>query len=249
MNKIYTGALLLLLFNFGCDCFHTCNGPEIETLLYFRYVNDDLPPLEEIYDVTEQGPLLVNVLYDSDGDWIADKALYFSQNPEDSTPKVKDIKGKITRKYVTKANIREYFTYTPENRIMETLIEPIDADKINRRRFESPEYKKAVESILRMSPNFKANDISAKDIEKKEENSRTLEILLFPINLPPDIVSNTVLTLFNPFCSMAKGEGVSNLWLPISVFSPILGIVGGIMDAWHGYPFWNPIALDEHRKY
>ena len=23
----------------------------------------------------------------------------------------------------------------------------------------------------------------------------------------------------------------------------------GVLDAWHGYPFWDPIALDEHRKY
>ena len=31
--------------------------------------------------------------------------------------------------------------------------------------------------------------------------------------------------------------------------SPCFQPVGGVLDAWHGYPFWDPIALDEHRKY
>ena len=152
MNKIYTIALLLLLIS-GCDCFRTCNGPEKEYLSCFRYVNDDLPPLDEMYVVTNEGPLLIHVYYDSDGDWLADKVLNFSENTNDNTPEVKDIKGKITREFTTKAKIRDYFVYTPENMIMETLIEPIDANEINKKRLESPEYKKVVEAISNMPVN------------------------------------------------------------------------------------------------
>lgn len=103
--------------------------------------------------------------------------------------------------------------------------------------------------ILGYSAILKANDPGSGAIENKEGNNRAIELLLFPINLAPDIVANTVLYLFNPVCSMTKGEGVSNLWLPISVLSPVMGPVTGTFDAWYGYPFWDPVALDEDRKY
>ncbi len=87
------------------------------------------------------------------------------------------------------------------------------------------------------------------DIKNKNDNNRTAEILLFPINLAPDILTNTILFLFNPLASMAAGKIVSNIWPIISFVSPVMGPVTGTMDAWYGYPFWNPVALDEHREY
>lgn len=87
------------------------------------------------------------------------------------------------------------------------------------------------------------------DNDNKNENNRTVGILLFPINLVPDIVTNTILFLFNPLVSIAAGKSVSNIWPIISLGSPLMGPVTGTMDACYGYPFWNPIALDEHRKY
>jgi hypothetical protein len=103
--------------------------------------------------------------------------------------------------------------------------------------------------MLCLSAMAKADEINPNDNIKTDKSNRTIEILLSPINLAPDIISNTVLYLFNPICSISKGEDVSNLWFLVSISAPVLGLVTGIMDSWHGYPFWNPVALDEHRKY
>lgn len=103
--------------------------------------------------------------------------------------------------------------------------------------------------MLSYSIIIKANDVIPSDIENKENNNRTIELLLSPVNLAPDIVSNTLVLLFNPLFSYIKYGEVSNIWPIISITSPILGPIMGTMDSWYGYPFWNPVGLDEHRKY
>lgn len=75
-----------------------------------------------------------------------------------------------------------------------------------------------------------------------------MEVLLFPINVVPDIVSNTLLYATTPIWMNCVGEP-GNLWPVVWLGSPVFGPLCGIMDAWHGYPFWNPVALDEHRLY
>lgn len=69
-----------------------------------------------------------------------------------------------------------------------------------------------------------------------------------PVNLIPDIVSNTVILGTIPLWMWADDK--SSGMLPVMwLFSPIVGPVMGVADAWNGYPFWDPVALDEHRKY
>ncbi len=78
---------------------------------------------------------------------------------------------------------------------------------------------------------------------------RPVYILLFPVNLVPDIISNTIVFLFNHKFSDARGEPRSNLWPVIIMLAPCMGPISGILDAASGYPFWDPVALEEHRKY
>lgn len=85
--------------------------------------------------------------------------------------------------------------------------------------------------------------------QKKTQRKKNIEFALFPVNLAPNIVSNTVVFLFNPVVCIMAHRGVSNLWPIVSFLSPAIGPLCGIKDAWYGYPFWNPVALDEHRKY
>lgn len=73
--------------------------------------------------------------------------------------------------------------------------------------------------------------------------------LSFAVNVVPDIVSNTSVLFFNPAFSMLKGEEVSNIWPIVTATSPVTGPICGIKDARHGYPFWDPVALDKHRQY
>lgn len=77
---------------------------------------------------------------------------------------------------------------------------------------------------------------------------RAAEIALFPINVVPDIVGNTAIYASMPLW-MWTVEDPGNLWPIVWLGSPIVGPIGGVLDAWHGYPFWDPIALDEHRSY
>ena len=72
--------------------------------------------------------------------------------------------------------------------------------------------------------------------------------LSFAVNVIPDIVSNTTVLFFNPAFSMLRGEEVSNIWPIVSVTSPVTGPICGVKDALHGYPFWDPVALDERRQ-
>jgi len=73
--------------------------------------------------------------------------------------------------------------------------------------------------------------------------------LSFAVNVVPDIVSNTTVLFFNSAFSMLRGEEVSNIWPIVTATSPVTGPLCGIRDARHGYPFWNPVALDEKRQY
>lgn len=73
--------------------------------------------------------------------------------------------------------------------------------------------------------------------------------MLFPINVAPDIVANTVAMLFHPLFASLRGKPISNIWPIVIVLGPLFGPPCGVVDAWHGYAFWEPVALDEHRKY
>ena len=66
--------------------------------------------------------------------------------------------------------------------------------------------------------------------------------LLFPLQLGPDIVSNTAVGLLLPFISLAHEDPHwgGNLKGLVWVLSPIFGPVVGVHDAWHGYGFWQP---------
>ena len=89
---------------------------------------------------------------------------------------------------------------------------------------------------------------SENKVTDENNSNRVIEITLFPVNVVPNIVSNTFIYLFNPIVSLMIGKS-SNLWPIISFISPVLGPIAGVVDAWYGYPFWAPVALDEHRKY
>lgn len=81
------------------------------------------------------------------------------------------------------------------------------------------------------------------------QRHRAAEIALFPVNVVPDILSNTLVMLtlpvWMPFCDQKDGNQLPILWL----FTPFVGPLMGVWDAWYGYPFWDPVVLDEHRSY
>jgi hypothetical protein len=72
--------------------------------------------------------------------------------------------------------------------------------------------------------------------------------VLFPVQVAPDIATNTLLDVTLPLW-IWTADDPGNLWPMVWIFSPIFGPVEGVLDAWHGYPFWDPVALDEHRHY
>ena len=92
-------------------------------------------------------------------------------------------------------------------------------------------------------------DGTPKESRPPRKMTATRALLLFPINVVPDMLSNTLLFALNPLASLVRGQEPSNVWPLITVASPIMGPLSGLMDALGGYPFWKPVALDEHRNY
>jgi hypothetical protein len=62
--------------------------------------------------------------------------------------------------------------------------------------------------------------------------SRSLRVLLFPVNLVPDVLGALVVHL-------PPGQ----VWPLQYAMLPFTVLYSGIRDAWHGYPFWEPTAL------
>jgi hypothetical protein len=101
------------------------------------------------------------------------------------------------------------------------------------------------------SPQLKESE-PAPESQKRSREAGPLRIsasLLFPVNVAPDMVSNTVGFLFNAQFADARGVPRSNLYPVITMFAPIWGPVAGVFDAAGGYPFWDPVALDVERRY
>ena len=74
--------------------------------------------------------------------------------------------------------------------------------------------------------------------------NRWVELLLFPINVVPDIVGNTLVLVTIPLWAPFTEEPLANL-PALWIGSPLFGPVIGIRDAWRGYPFWRPGAFVE----
>lgn len=160
---------------------------------------------------------------------------------ERSTQAVRTMLGKLLSRKVKSTSYKTSLPGAPDGQYLVIVFETSFENK-----------KSAIETVTMINNGGKwrvSGYSIVDDKDNKNENNRTVGILLFPINLAPDIVTNTILFLFNPLASMAAGKSVSNIWPIISFVSPVMGPVTGAMDAWYGYPFWNPIALDEHRKY
>jgi len=80
------------------------------------------------------------------------------------------------------------------------------------------------------------------------QRQRAADIALFPVNVVPDILSNTLVLLAIPVWVPLSGKECG-LWPMMWLFAPFMGPAVGVMDAWHRYPFWDPGVLDEHRSY
>lgn len=100
---------------------------------------------------------------------------------------------------------------------------------------------------VKSRPRYGNVPISAEEVEKPKEikdtqkyrqriKNKTLRVVMFPVNLGPNIVSNTV-------CTLKPG----NLWPLQYATWPFIGlptgIIFGVGDAWHGYPFWEPTMI------
>jgi hypothetical protein len=94
-----------------------------------------------------------------------------------------------------------------------------------------------------------ASDGDARPAETSEPLlGDTAAKVLFPVNVLPDVASNFVGYAALPV-RVCFEDDPGNLWPLVWLLSPVLGPVCGVMDAWHGYPFWDPVAFDEHREY
>lgn len=67
--------------------------------------------------------------------------------------------------------------------------------------------------------------------------SPALRVLLFPVNLVPDMLSNAIVGYVIP---IHESRYCCAYFVPFDFF--IEGIAG-IGDAWHGYPFWEPSVV------
>jgi hypothetical protein len=67
-------------------------------------------------------------------------------------------------------------------------------------------------------------------------SSPWLRVVLFPLNLVANMVSNAATGLVRPFKRSCCLEVPADVVEGLFYFGPL--------DAWHGYPFWEPTQLD-----
>ena len=79
------------------------------------------------------------------------------------------------------------------------------------------------------------------------EGTDAVALLLFPINVVPNIIVNTGGMLFHPLIAPLLGQQVSNIWPIVTVIAPIAGPYQGIADAIEGRPFWDTWAVRDYR--
>ena len=63
-----------------------------------------------------------------------------------------------------------------------------------------------------------------------------LRVLMFPVNLIPNMTSNAIAGLVRPFKGGCLCSLLGDLLDGLLCFGP--------RDSWHGYPFWEPTELD-----
>lgn len=73
-------------------------------------------------------------------------------------------------------------------------------------------------------------------------------VFTFTLYLAPNILSNLVVLVFNPYF-LVDEYGVPESQIPpvTTIFAPPVAVYLGIEDALDAYPFWSPGALDELR--
>lgn len=75
----------------------------------------------------------------------------------------------------------------------------------------------------------------------------TVALLLFPINVVPNIIVNTGAMILDPVISGVLGKDPGTLYGVVLLISPIAGPYQGIVDALDGCPFWDTWMVRHYR--
>ena len=158
--------LFFLLTNIGCKAkIPIRNCPIRTSRIYYRYIKNNAPPLSEFYYLTSKGFILILVSYDSDGDWIVDTVIEFSDNPKKETVNVRKFIGSPDYRFFPKDKMKLKSSKRLHHRFESFFIEPPSLHPINKDRFASTEYQKAKKTVVKWEPLTNL----------KEENERSPE--------------------------------------------------------------------------
>ena len=129
------------------------DGPDDSFRVYLRYINNNAPPLIESYYLTSKGLILKFVHYDSDGDWISDKVIEFSENPETKTVSVRSLsKYPGIWRYSPQDKMKLKLSKRFHHGFESLFIEPTNLHPINKSRLASSEYQKAKNTVIKFKP-------------------------------------------------------------------------------------------------
>ena len=141
--------LVLLMWFSGCGSkeWHKSSGSGYS---YFRYVDDDSPPVLETYTWKRDGFLLLVLSYDTDGNWINDHYVQFSSDPLKTDPVHWGAKPETTslpypRRSEAEATLRRFGIL--EVVIQERLTPPAKLSPANAARFATPQYQRALAGL------------------------------------------------------------------------------------------------------
>ena len=102
--------------------------------------------------------------------------------------------------------------------------------------------------VNRLNDSLRSGAVASRQLPPPPKRATATSIALFPLNVLPDMVGEAVCT------SCLQGKRSLN-WFhsskPLLGFSVVLavpigfagGMIGGVQEAWRGYPFWNTRSI------
>ncbi len=154
MNRALLCLLLVLLA--GCSKSGENEPAELVRRYYLRYVEPDAPPIEELYHSSEDGFLLKQATYDSNGDWMLDKRIIFSDHMDSLHFTVKNISNPF-EKVFPRTEIRTHLELSLDPKQVEIWLTEPPQSAANEARHTSEPYLEAQRTVVEFSKRWLHN--------------------------------------------------------------------------------------------
>ena len=128
------------------------DGPIFTSRTYLRYIKNNAPPLRECYSLTPEGFILVLVCYDSNGDWIPDTVIEFSDNSQIKKVHVRKFASSLANRCFPRNKMKLKLSKRLHSYSHSLFIEPPNLHPINKSRLASSEYQKAKNTVIKFKP-------------------------------------------------------------------------------------------------